>query len=155
MQTRAVEITSTALTQYNLERDIAMFIKKEFDRIYGTTWHCVVGKKWVRAASVSERLRAIASVYKPIWSSDSVASEEELGCWVVIAKGAAPSKWSKGVYAAEACERSELPWCVCRGERMIRVRTITWFLELGAGTGDEDDRRREGCEEGPESEIMS
>ena len=44
MQTRAVEITSTALTQYNLERDIAMFIKKEFDRIYGTTWHCVVGK---------------------------------------------------------------------------------------------------------------
>jgi hypothetical protein len=45
MQTRAVEITSTALTQYNLERDIAMFIKKEFDRIYGTTWHCVVGKK--------------------------------------------------------------------------------------------------------------
>ena len=45
MQSRAVEITSTALTQYNLERDIAMFIKKEFDRIYGTTWHCVVGKK--------------------------------------------------------------------------------------------------------------
>jgi hypothetical protein len=45
MQSRAVEITSSALTQYNLERDIAMFIKKEFDRIYGTTWHCVVGKK--------------------------------------------------------------------------------------------------------------
>jgi len=45
MQTRAVEITSQALTQYNLERDIAMFVKKEFDRLYGTTWHCVVGKK--------------------------------------------------------------------------------------------------------------
>ncbi len=25
-----------------------MYIKKEFDRMYGTTWHCVVGKKWVR-----------------------------------------------------------------------------------------------------------
>jgi hypothetical protein len=45
MQTRAVEVTSQALQQYNLERDIAMFIKKEFDRLYGTTWHCVVGKK--------------------------------------------------------------------------------------------------------------
>jgi hypothetical protein len=45
MQTKAVEITSSALTQYNLERDIAMHVKKEFDRVYGTTWHCVVGKK--------------------------------------------------------------------------------------------------------------
>jgi dynein light chain LC8-type len=45
MQTKAVEVTSQALQQYNLERDIAMSVKKEFDRIYGTTWHCVVGKK--------------------------------------------------------------------------------------------------------------
>jgi dynein light chain LC8-type len=45
MQAKAVEITSKALTQYNLERDIAMQVKKEFDRVYGTTWHCVVGKK--------------------------------------------------------------------------------------------------------------
>ena len=45
MQSKAVEVTSNALTQNNLERDIAMFVKKEFDRVYGTTWHCVVGKK--------------------------------------------------------------------------------------------------------------
>jgi hypothetical protein len=32
-----------------------MSVKKEFDRIYGTTWHCVVGKKWVcESASDSE-----------------------------------------------------------------------------------------------------
>jgi dynein light chain LC8-type len=45
MQTRAVEITANGLQQYDVEKDIAMFVKKEFDRLYGTTWHCVVGKK--------------------------------------------------------------------------------------------------------------
>lgn len=47
MQQRAVEVTSQAFDNHNLEKDIAMYIKKEFDRLYGTTWHCVVGKKWV------------------------------------------------------------------------------------------------------------
>lgn len=28
-------------------QDIAMHIKKEADRRFGTTWHCVVGKKCV------------------------------------------------------------------------------------------------------------
>jgi dynein light chain LC8-type len=45
MQQRAVDISSTALERYNVEKDIAMFLKREFDRLYGTTWHCVVGKK--------------------------------------------------------------------------------------------------------------
>jgi dynein light chain LC8-type len=45
MQQKAVDTTSAALETYNLEKDIAMYIKKEFDRMYGTTWHCVVGKK--------------------------------------------------------------------------------------------------------------
>lgn len=45
MQQKAVEVTSQAFEGNNLEKDIAMVIKKEFDRLYGTTWHCVVGKK--------------------------------------------------------------------------------------------------------------
>lgn len=47
MQQRAVDTASAGLEKYNVEKDAAMFIKKEFDRLYGTTWHCVVGKKWV------------------------------------------------------------------------------------------------------------
>lgn len=47
MQQKAVDATSSALERYNVEKDVAMYIKKEFDRLYGTTWHCVVGKKWV------------------------------------------------------------------------------------------------------------
>ncbi|CAD6572981.1 MAG: Dynein light chain [Tremellales sp. Tagirdzhanova-0007] len=44
MQQRAVDTASSGLEQYNVEKDAAMFVKKEFDRLYGTTWHCVVGK---------------------------------------------------------------------------------------------------------------
>lgn len=47
MQQEAVDVASAALEKYNIEKDIAMHVKKEFDRRYGSTWHCVVGKKWV------------------------------------------------------------------------------------------------------------
>ncbi|KAL7421051.1 Dynein light chain [Cryptotrichosporon argae] len=46
MQQRAVDTASAALERFNVEKDIAMHIKKEFDRLYGTTWHCVVGKNF-------------------------------------------------------------------------------------------------------------
>ncbi|EIW65783.1 hypothetical protein TREMEDRAFT_35849 [Tremella mesenterica DSM 1558] len=46
MQQKAVEMASMAGEKYNVEKDMAMYIKKEFDRIYGTTWHCVVGKNF-------------------------------------------------------------------------------------------------------------
>jgi dynein light chain LC8-type len=29
-----------------VEKDIAAFMKKEFDKKYGTTWHCVVGRNF-------------------------------------------------------------------------------------------------------------
>lgn len=50
MQTRVIEICAGALDKYNVEKDVAMYIKKEFDRLYGTTWHCVVGKKCVMSS---------------------------------------------------------------------------------------------------------
>jgi len=45
VQQQAVEVSALALEKYNVEKDMAMYIKKEFDRLHGTTWHCVVGKK--------------------------------------------------------------------------------------------------------------
>jgi len=45
MQQKAVDTAASAMSEYNVEKDVAMFLKKEFDRLYGTTWHCVVGKK--------------------------------------------------------------------------------------------------------------
>jgi len=34
------------LEKYNVEKDIAAFIKKEFDRKYNPTWHCIVGRNF-------------------------------------------------------------------------------------------------------------
>jgi hypothetical protein len=41
-----------ALEKYNIEKDVAAFIKKEFDKKYNPTWHCIVGRnfgEWARA----------------------------------------------------------------------------------------------------------
>ena len=31
---------------YNIEKDIAAYIKKEFDKKYNPTWHCIVGRNF-------------------------------------------------------------------------------------------------------------
>ena len=32
--------------RYNIEKDIAAYIKKEFDKKYNPTWHCIVGRNF-------------------------------------------------------------------------------------------------------------
>ncbi len=44
MQQDAIDIATQALEKFNIEKDIAAFIKKEFDKKYNPTWHCIVGK---------------------------------------------------------------------------------------------------------------
>ena len=39
-----IDISTQALEKFNIEKDIAAFIKKEFDKKYNPTWHCTVGK---------------------------------------------------------------------------------------------------------------
>ena len=39
-----------ALEKYNIEKDIAAFIKKEFDKKYNPTWHCIVGRNFGKHA---------------------------------------------------------------------------------------------------------
>lgn len=34
------------LDKFNIEKDIASFIKKEFDRKHSPTWHCIVGRNF-------------------------------------------------------------------------------------------------------------
>ena len=38
--------TKQALERYEIEKDIAAYIKKEFDKKYQPTWHCVVGRNF-------------------------------------------------------------------------------------------------------------
>ncbi|KAJ1604363.1 hypothetical protein OIY81_3741, partial [Cryptosporidium canis] len=41
MQQDAISCAAAALERHNVEKDIAAYIKKEFDRKYNPTWHCV------------------------------------------------------------------------------------------------------------------
>ena len=46
MQKNAIDVSNQALDRHNIERDIAAYIKKEFDKKYNPTWHCVVGRSF-------------------------------------------------------------------------------------------------------------
>jgi hypothetical protein len=35
-----------ALDKYNVEKDMAAYIKKEFDKKYNPAWHCIVGRNF-------------------------------------------------------------------------------------------------------------
>eukprot|EP00871_Galdieria_phlegrea_P002240 jgi/Galph1/3016/GphlegSOOS_G1660.1 len=43
---QAFQLAKEGVTKFKVEKDIAAFIKKEFDRAYGETWHCVVGRSF-------------------------------------------------------------------------------------------------------------
>merc|ERR1712166_939590 len=46
MQQDAIDISTQALEKFNIEKDIAAFIKKESDKKYNPTWHCIVGRNF-------------------------------------------------------------------------------------------------------------
>ena len=48
MQEDAVQTAAYAIDKYQVEKDIAAHLKKEFDRKYNPTWHCIVGKNFGR-----------------------------------------------------------------------------------------------------------
>ena len=43
MQQDAIYLANHSSINSGLDKNIAGFIKKEFDRKYGPTWHCIVG----------------------------------------------------------------------------------------------------------------
>lgn len=63
MQQESVDIASAALEKYNIEKDIAAQIKKEFDRRHGPTWHVVVGKNF---GSYVTHGASLAPLYPPL-----------------------------------------------------------------------------------------
>ncbi|KAK1934692.1 putative dynein light chain 1 [Babesia divergens] len=42
----ALELAAEALEKCKIEKDIAAYIKKEFDKRFEPTWHCVVGRNF-------------------------------------------------------------------------------------------------------------
>ena len=43
MQQQALESAITAMEKYEVEKEIAAHIKKDFDKRFNPTWHCIVG----------------------------------------------------------------------------------------------------------------
>ncbi|VDM34166.1 unnamed protein product [Hydatigera taeniaeformis] len=48
MQQRAIDCAKDAMNQFTIEKDIAAYLKKEFDKLYSPTWHCIVGRNFGR-----------------------------------------------------------------------------------------------------------
>ncbi|CEQ41199.1 SPOSA6832_02889, partial [Sporobolomyces salmonicolor] len=48
MQKVAIEVATEAMTAHDIEKDIAAYIKRDFDKRFGPTWHVVVGKNFGR-----------------------------------------------------------------------------------------------------------
>lgn len=46
MKQYAVDCAKEALEKLNIEKDIADYIKKSFDKKYNPTWHCLVGRNF-------------------------------------------------------------------------------------------------------------
>ncbi|TGZ66866.1 hypothetical protein CRM22_005095 [Opisthorchis felineus] len=46
MERHALELCADAMKRFDLEKDIASHIKKDFERKYGATWHCIVGRSY-------------------------------------------------------------------------------------------------------------
>ena len=46
MKQDAINVATKAIDSYNIEKDIACYIKKEFDRKHNPTWHCIVGRNF-------------------------------------------------------------------------------------------------------------
>ena len=40
------QVATQAMEKFNIEKDIAAYIKKEFDKKYNPTWHCIVGRNF-------------------------------------------------------------------------------------------------------------
>ncbi|GMT36196.1 hypothetical protein PFISCL1PPCAC_27493 [Pristionchus fissidentatus] len=46
MQKAAMQVAVEAMNKFRVEKDIATFIKEEFDKRYMPSWHCVVGRNF-------------------------------------------------------------------------------------------------------------
>uniref|UniRef100_A0A1D1Y6A7 Dynein light chain n=1 Tax=Anthurium amnicola TaxID=1678845 RepID=A0A1D1Y6A7_9ARAE len=46
VQKEAIDCAVAAFEKHGVEKDIAEFIKKEFDKNHGPTWHCIVGRNF-------------------------------------------------------------------------------------------------------------
>ncbi|GJN41381.1 hypothetical protein PR202_gn00749 [Eleusine coracana subsp. coracana] len=57
MRQEAFDIARVAFEKFTMEKDIAEYIKKEFDKNHGPTWHCIVGRNFGKPLKMSKEAR--------------------------------------------------------------------------------------------------
>lgn len=72
MQYDAILYANQAMVISELDRDVSAYVKKEFDRKYGPTWHCIAGNNF--GSSLTHELSqfmffALDDMYILIWRS--------------------------------------------------------------------------------------
>ena len=70
MQQDAVDCASQAMEKFNIEKDIAAYIKKEFDKKYGPTWHAVVGRNFGSYVTHEVRMRNGYGWSRILWEGE-------------------------------------------------------------------------------------
>ncbi|CAH8828108.1 unnamed protein product [Trichobilharzia szidati] len=51
----ALTLCIQALDYYNNEKEVAMFMKKNFDKLYGPTWQCIIGHEFGSSITHDEK----------------------------------------------------------------------------------------------------
>lgn len=57
----AVEVATKAIEAHTVEKDIALHIKREFDKKHGPAWQCIVGRHF--GAEVQHEAKHLAYFY--------------------------------------------------------------------------------------------
>ena len=62
LQKEAIDCATQAIQKYNVEKDIASYIKKEFDKHHNPTWHCIVGRNFGSFVTHESKVIGINSI---------------------------------------------------------------------------------------------
>ncbi|KAL9314854.1 hypothetical protein ACSQ67_020306 [Phaseolus vulgaris] len=81
MQKEAVDIAVAAFEKYNVEKDVAEQVKKEFDKRHGPTWHCIVGRNFVKERMIGQAAYTLDLSAHASWSY--LAKSSQIPCRVV------------------------------------------------------------------------
>ncbi|URE22428.1 Acyl-CoA dehydrogenase, C-terminal domain [Musa troglodytarum] len=74
MRNDAIDCARAAFEKHRLEKEIAEYIKKEFDKKYGQTWHCIVGRNFV----ILQQSNASSTTCKPSFHHPAMVSCQEI-----------------------------------------------------------------------------
>lgn len=53
-----------AMEKFHMEKDMAAFLKKEFDKKYSPTWNCIVGKSYGKMLVLYQRKGTCCGAWK-------------------------------------------------------------------------------------------